>query len=120
MPDNRIPKQLLYCQLREGKRSRGRPKKRFLDSLKASLKDFDIDTDTWESRAEDRPTWRSLIRSGAKSFESNRAGEAKRKRAVRKGWETNPPTSDSSASCPLCIRAAKAKVGLVCRAHSDN
>ena len=85
MPDNRIPKQLLYCQLREGKRSRGRPKKRFLDSLKASLKDFDIDPDTWESRAENRPTWRSLIRSGAKSFESNRAGEAKRKRAVRKG-----------------------------------
>ena len=117
MPNHRIPKQLLYCKLSEGERSVGRPMKRFKDCLKDSLKDFGIDHDSWEVRAADRPTWRSLIRTGAKSFETNRALEAKRKRAVRKGWETNPPTSDSSASCPLCIRAAKAKVGLVCRAH---
>ena len=119
MPNSRIPKQLLYCQLREGTRSVGGQKKRFKDSLKDSLKDFGINPSSWESKAEDRPTWRSLIRTGAKSFEKMRAEEAKRKRAVRKGWEPSPPTADSSASCPQCIRAARANVGLVCRAHSD-
>ena len=90
MPNHRIPKQLLYCKLSEGERSKGRPVKRFKDCLKDSLKDFGIDHDSWEERAADRPTWRSLIRTGAKSFETNRALEAKRKRAVRKGWEQIP------------------------------
>ena len=43
MLDKRIPKQLLYCQLIEEKTSSGRPNKRLLDSLKASLKDFHND-----------------------------------------------------------------------------
>ena len=120
MPDNRIPKQLLYCQLREGKRSVGRQKKRFKDSLKDSLKDFNINPLSWESEAKDRPTWRGLIRNGAKSYESNRAVEAKRKRAQRKGRETNSQVAVSPPICPYCIRAAKANVGLVCRAHSVN
>ena len=118
MPNNRIPKQLLYCQLREGKRSSGKPMKRFKDSLKDSLKDFGIDPSSWETRAKDRPTWRSLIRNGARTFESNRAEEAKRKRARRKGREAETCSTDPQLTCPLCIRAAKANVGLVCRAHS--
>ena len=118
MPDHRIPKQLLYCQLREGKRSRGRPKKRFKDCLKDSLKDFGMNTDSWEEDAEDRATWRGLIRNGAMKFESNRAEEAKRKRAIRKGRENLPEVAAPPTSCPHCIRAAKANVGLVCRTHS--
>jgi len=42
MPDDRIPEQILYFQLREGKRYQERQKKRFEDALKDSLKDFGI------------------------------------------------------------------------------
>ena len=118
MPDHRIPKQLLYCQLREGKRNVGRQMKRFKDCLKDSLKDFDIPPASWESKAKDRTTWRGLIRTGAKRFESNRAEEAKKKRARRKGKVAESQAANSQLSCQLCIRAARANVGLVCRIHS--
>ena len=39
MPDERLPKKVLYGELQEGKRSQGGQKKRYKDTLKASLKD---------------------------------------------------------------------------------
>ena len=39
MADTRIPKQLLYGELACGSRKRGRPKLRYKDTLKASMKD---------------------------------------------------------------------------------
>ena len=40
MPDNRLPKKLLFGELQHGKRSLGGPKKRYKDTLKGSLKSF--------------------------------------------------------------------------------
>ena len=48
MPDKRLPKKVLYGELQEGKRSQGGQKKRYKDTLKASLKDFNISTESWE------------------------------------------------------------------------
>ena len=48
MPDERLPKKVLYGELQEGKRSQGGKKKRYKDTLKASLKDFNIPTESWE------------------------------------------------------------------------
>ena len=48
MPDERLPKKVLYGELQEGKRSQGGLKKRYKDTLKASLKDFNIPTESWE------------------------------------------------------------------------
>ena len=42
MPDHRLPKKLLYGELQHGKHSHGGQKKRFKDTLKASLKAFII------------------------------------------------------------------------------
>ena len=42
MPDARLPKKVFYGELQEGKRSQGGQKKRYKDTLKASLKDFEI------------------------------------------------------------------------------
>ena len=46
MHDDRIPKQLFYGELCHGKRTVGGQRKRFKDSLKVSLKDFNISTES--------------------------------------------------------------------------
>ena len=46
--DERLPKKILYGELQTGKRSHGGQKKRYKDTLKASLKDFSIPTESWK------------------------------------------------------------------------
>ena len=84
MPDERLPKKVLYGELQEGKRSQGGQTKRYKDTLKASLKDFNIPTESWEQAAQDRTKWRFLINKGASKFEAKRICEAERKRKERK------------------------------------
>ena len=64
MSDERLPKTVLYGELQEGKRSQDGQKKRYKDTLKASLKDFNIPTESWEQAALDRTKWRCLINKG--------------------------------------------------------
>ena len=47
MPEERLPKKILYRELEMGKRSHGGQNKRYKDILKASLKDFNIPTESW-------------------------------------------------------------------------
>ena len=98
MPDERIPKQLLYGELCQGKRSVSGQRKRFEDSLKVSLIDFSIDTQTWENLAADRPTWRSFIHSGAYVAEDNRTDAVGKKRETRqsRNQPANHPNSHVS------------------------
>ena len=84
MPDERLPKKILYGELQVGKRSHGGQKKRYKDTLKASLKDFNIPTESWEQIAQDRTKWGGLIRRGAGEYEVKRINEAEQKRAQRK------------------------------------
>ena len=63
MPDCRIPKKLFFGELQDGKRSLGAPKKRFKDTLKASLKAFGINPVSWEQAAADRTKWRAAVHS---------------------------------------------------------
>ena len=62
LPDERLPKKILYGELQVGKRSHGGQKKQFKDTNKASLKDFNIPTESWELIAQDRTKWRGLIK----------------------------------------------------------
>ena len=55
--DERLPKKILYGEIRDGKRSHGDRKKRYKETLKASLKDFNIQTESWEQIAQDRTKW---------------------------------------------------------------
>ncbi|KAI8517538.1 hypothetical protein Bbelb_035550 [Branchiostoma belcheri] len=70
MDHSRLPHQVLYGQLADGKRDRGRPKLRFVDVCRRDLKLFNIGTD-WEDIAQVRNTWRHKLHHGAKSFESH-------------------------------------------------
>ena len=80
MPGERPPKKVFHGELQEGKRSQGGQKKRYKDTLKASLKDFNIPTEFWEQAAQDRTKWCCLINKGASQFEAKRICEDVRKR----------------------------------------
>ena len=79
MPDERLQKKVLYGELQAGKSSQGGQQKRYKNTLKASLKDFNSPTESWEQDAQDRTKWRCLIRKGASQYEAKRICEAERK-----------------------------------------
>ena len=114
MPDDRLPKKILYGELKVGKRSHGGQKKR-KDTLKASLKDFNIPTESWEQIAQDHTKWRGLIKRGASEYEAKRISEAEQKRALRKARAKASPTElcSSDLSCSICNRQFRAKIGLI-------
>ena len=104
----------LTSQQQEGKRSQGGQKKRYKDTLKASLKDFNISIDSWEHAAQDRTKWRCLINKGDSQFEEKRICEAKRKRKERKARAKEPSSvsAQSEFTCSICNRQFRAKIGL--------
>ena len=53
MPDERLPKKVFYGELQEGKRSQGGQKKRYKDTLNASLGDFDTSVGSCEQTAQE-------------------------------------------------------------------
>ena len=114
MPGGRLPKKVLYGELQEGKRSQGGQKKRYRDTLKASLKDFNIPIESWEQAARDRTKWRCLINKGASQFEEGGVCEAERKRKERKARAKEPSSvsAQSEFTCSICNRQFRAKIGL--------
>ena len=84
MPEERLPKKILYGELEMGKRSHGGQKKRYKDTLKASLKDFNIPTESWEQIVQIRAKWQGLIRRDASEYEAKIISGAEQKRAQRK------------------------------------
>ena len=108
MEDQRLPKQLLFGELTDGKRKACGPKKRFKDTLKSSLKAFDIQTSSWELTAQDRPSWRQRLYKGAKRLEDQRQESAITRRQARK--QATP--SDATIPCPHCHRLFRARIGL--------
>ncbi|XP_076435504.1 uncharacterized protein LOC143275349 [Babylonia areolata] len=109
MTDSRIPKMLLYGQLKEGHRELGRPCKRFKDTLKTNLKACDIDIASWETDALDRCRWRMLCSSGIKTFENKRTLAIKEKRERRK----HGSTSGDVFPCNTCEKCCASRIGLL-------
>ena len=68
----RLPRQLLYGELRQGQKPRGRPKKRFKDCIKNNLKHSGTPSTELENLAQDRSAWGSLTRQAQEIFETNR------------------------------------------------
>ena len=61
MEDTRLPKQILYSQLKEGARGIGRPRLRFKDTVKRNLKDKRIPIGSWQSLSRNRGQWRTVV-----------------------------------------------------------
>ena len=77
------------------------PKEMQQRNLRASLKNFNIPTDSWEQAAQDLATWRCLIRKGAAQYEANRICEAERKCRERKA-RAKGSSSESLQSVFTC------------------
>ena len=56
MDPHRLPREILYGELRDGARRVGRPQLRFKDVCKRDMKGAQIKADTWEALAKDRDT----------------------------------------------------------------
>ena len=110
MDDGRIPKDLLYGELADGARSRGRPSLRFKDSCKRDMRSAGIDIETWERLAEDRGAWKSAVQGGVEQAEAERSNRAKQRRAERKASSTDPAAS--VFVCPTCSRDCHSRIGL--------
>ena len=123
MPDDRLPKKILYCELEQGKRSVGGQRKRFKDTLKATLKKCHIEPNTWEDTAADRAKWRQSTRLGVAILEKERTTTAEEKRTRRhqrrEQLQAAPPTDDITLRCEECGRQCRSKIGLLShsRAH---
>ena len=62
MPTDRLPRQVLYSQLSDGHRRRGRTRHRYKDTIKRNLKKRDIDTNSWKYLALQRGVWRDTVK----------------------------------------------------------
>ena len=91
--DSIIPKQTLFGELERGSRSRGRPMKRWKDQIKQTLTKTNIPTNTWESLAADRSSWRRAVIDGVTYVEDDRiiaAEQKRRKRLVLFAYKPTP------------------------------
>ena len=113
MDAGRIPKDLLYGELVEGKRPVGRPKLRYKDICKRDLKALDINLDTWEDAATDCTAWRRTIEGGLSRFEETLAQRSVAGRLRRKNKAQNPPDGPAAVfPCAKCGRDCKSRIGL--------
>ena len=111
MPDNRLPKKLLFGELQHGKHSLGGPKQRYKDTLKGSLKSFNQNPDTWELAAQNRNEWRAALHNGPITHEKERTITAEKRRQVRKS-NADRCFSPATIPCPKCTRTFRAQIGL--------
>ena len=94
----RMPKQLHYGELAQGKRIQHKPR------------------NTWEHLSSDRVVWRNPIDTGVKEFENNRVAYAELKRAGKHMEDVNilpEKGTKESLSCYECGRVCFSKAGLV-------
>ena len=111
MEDTRLPKQVLYGELSQGKRCTGRPKLRYKDICKRTLKELCIKEEEWSQMAEDRDKWRSEVFDGATSYENNRIKDVEESRQRRKNT-TSDETHNTMLNCKFCRRSCKSRAGL--------
>ena len=71
MTEDRLPRQILYGQLPQGHRRQGGPMKRYKDQIKSTLKKCEIEPQSLEVKASDRPAWRSVCREGLSQLEQS-------------------------------------------------
>jgi len=105
MPDNRLPRWLLYSELTVAHRSVGRPKKRSIGHIIANLVKCNIKTSDLEALASNRDIWRTVCDTGLRSFLNGWVTAARH--TASKKPKTGP-------QCPQCSRDCASDFGVTC------
>ena len=92
-----------------------KPKKRFKDSLLQTFKKCDINSESWETQARNRLTWRNLIFEATDRFEESRREHARLRRDLRKGNITEYVTE---LTCGQCGRPCLSRAGFLSHLRS--
>ena len=90
MSDTRLLRQILYSELKTGKRPRGYPLRCYKDQLKQTMKKSNIDSKMWEEQAQNRNLWRQTTSIASELFEQNRSRSEADKRQQRKIRQAQP------------------------------
>ncbi|KAA3670761.1 uncharacterized protein DEA37_0015017 [Paragonimus westermani] len=114
MDDDRIPKQLLYGQVKSNKRNPGGQKLRYQDVVQVSPSRCNIVFRCWEVLTLNRTIWRNTIWTGVRKFNEQLLRGRERKRAVRKGTIGAIGRGDVTIwRCDVCGRECAGRLGLV-------
>ena len=113
MDDHRIPKQLLYGQLKIGKRKPGRQKLRYQDAVRTNLSNINLDLRLWERQTAVRSQWRKALWTGVKKFNESQILKNEEKRANRKRSISSADDAAASWQCGECGRICKSRIGLI-------
>lgn len=114
MAPERLPRQVLYGELATGTRAVGRPKLRYKDVCKATLKDFHIEINSWQNISLDRNLWRHATHNGMKAY----AGDLEQRHQIRRTRRHESRNGRNSAEnvqfvCVVCQRACLSRIGLI-------
>ena len=118
MSDGRIPKDILYGELAEERRSKGCPLLRYKDVCKRDMKAGGLDLDDLENMMKDRDTWRQTVKTCTSNAEEKRLRDAEEKRTKRKEAQSNTLASTtnepplSSYICPYCRQEFRVQTAL--------
>ena len=105
MADGRIPKDLLYGELVQGNRSRGRPELQYKDICKWDLKALGMDLNRWETLTSDRSAWRQVVHHGlSQQAEAKRQPQKQQNQAAGQGTDW---------ICVHCGRDCHSRIGLL-------
>jgi len=98
LPDNRLPRWLLYGELSQGQRSAGGPKKRFSDHIRVTLQMCNIQPSELEASARYRDVWRTVCEAGLSDFMNGWANTSMKRHAARHAATAKPKTAWSTLS----------------------
>ena len=110
MEDGRLPKEVLYGELKKGTRAAGRPNLRFKDVCKRDMKALDFDLGTWEDLTSDRDAWRSTLSSHLLVGEEKILDSWKERRERRKNAPVGNVKASTSSNLICANRACKCYV----------
>ncbi|KAJ8360020.1 hypothetical protein SKAU_G00165450 [Synaphobranchus kaupii] len=120
MPEDRLPRRVLYRQLRLGHRSAGGQKKGFKDQLKISLRKCGLDPGSLETMASDRTTWRRSCHEGVQLADKKWAEKYVAKKRRRLVTMAAPDTTRQVFVCTVCGRQCASRIGLYSHQRSHN
>lgn len=111
MPDHRLPRQVLYGQLRGAKRATGGQKRRFKDYTRDLLKRAHINTTQLETLALDRSAWKVTCATAVSQIHQINQVKRSERRIQRHQRAAGIPLA-SGFPCSICGRVCGSRIGL--------